>query len=318
MAVEQSTRRRGAAPAENGPGPDPLAGRLGLSVPNEWWASAPLLKSYEAAGFAWVQLHAPPPSVLGVARLTTTHALAAAAALTTTSLRAVVHAPSSHRAGTREGDRAFEGVHSYAAEVGAAHVVYHALALPEGRASEPALVAEARSLERHARVAERLEVGIAIENLAPLFPGPESLSANPILLRGLVRRLGSPAITICLDLGHAHIAADLRNTSVELLCEPVLDQVGVFHVHDNLGARRRASGEKLVVDNLNKENFRIALEIGDDHDRREWAMTMIRVARAIERVGDNTVDIGEQVAFVVTGLFREFQDASHPEEPVPS
>jgi phosphate transport system protein len=73
-----------------------------------------------------------------------------------------------------------------------------------------------------------------------------------------------------------------------------------------------------VVDNLNKEIFRIALEIGDDHDRREWAMTMILVARAIERIGDNTVDIGEQVAFVVTGLFREFQDASHPGEPLPA
>ena len=72
-----------------------------------------------------------------------------------------------------------------------------------------------------------------------------------------------------------------------------------------------------VVDNLNKEIFRIALEIGDDHDRREWAMTMILVARAIERIGDNTVDIGEQVAFVVTGLFREFEDASHPGVPVP-
>ncbi|MDX6583939.1 MAG: phosphate transport system protein [Solirubrobacterales bacterium] len=73
-----------------------------------------------------------------------------------------------------------------------------------------------------------------------------------------------------------------------------------------------------VVDNLNKEIFRIALEIGDDHDRREWAMTMILGARAIERIGDNTVDIGEQVAFIVTGLFREFQDASHPGEPVPN
>ena len=72
-----------------------------------------------------------------------------------------------------------------------------------------------------------------------------------------------------------------------------------------------------LVDNLNKECFRIALEIGDDHDRREWAMTMILAARAVERIGDNTVDIGEQVAFVVTGLFREFQDASHPGEPVP-
>ena len=69
-----------------------------------------------------------------------------------------------------------------------------------------------------------------------------------------------------------------------------------------------------VVDNLNRECFRIALEIGDDVDRREWAMTMMLAARALERVGDNAVDIGEQVAFIVTGLFREFEDASHPGE----
>lgn len=67
-----------------------------------------------------------------------------------------------------------------------------------------------------------------------------------------------------------------------------------------------------VVDNLNRECFRLALEIGDDADKREWAMTMLLGARAIERIGDNAVDIGEQVAFVVTGLFREFEDASHP------
>jgi phosphate transport system protein len=67
-----------------------------------------------------------------------------------------------------------------------------------------------------------------------------------------------------------------------------------------------------VVDNLNRDCFRLALELGDDADKREWAMTMLLAARAIERIGDNAVDIGEQVAFVVTGLFREFEDASHP------
>jgi phosphate transport system protein len=65
------------------------------------------------------------------------------------------------------------------------------------------------------------------------------------------------------------------------------------------------------VNQLNKECFRRAVEIGTDEDRREWAMTMMLVARALERIGDNAVDIGEQVAFVVTGLFREFSDASH-------
>jgi phosphate transport system protein len=71
-----------------------------------------------------------------------------------------------------------------------------------------------------------------------------------------------------------------------------------------------------VIDDLNRECFQLALEIGDDHDRREWGMTMLLVARALERIGDNAVDVGEQVAFVVTGLFREFEDASHPGEPV--
>jgi len=70
-----------------------------------------------------------------------------------------------------------------------------------------------------------------------------------------------------------------------------------------------------LIDNLNKECFQIAVQVGEDHDTREWAMTMMLVARALERIGDNAVDIGEQVAFVVTGLFREFEDASHPGQP---
>src|SRR4051812_14661757 len=80
--------------------------------------------------------------------------------------------------------------------------------------------------------------------------------------------------------------------------------------------RNVALAEDLVrqddeIDWLNKAIFRRALDIGDDLDRREWAMHMILVARCLERIGDNAVDIGEQTAFVVTGLFREFADASH-------
>ncbi len=67
-----------------------------------------------------------------------------------------------------------------------------------------------------------------------------------------------------------------------------------------------------VIDLLNREVFHHALELGDEPDRREWAMHMMLVGRCIERIGDNAVDIGEQTAFVVTGLFREFEDASHP------
>jgi phosphate transport system protein len=66
------------------------------------------------------------------------------------------------------------------------------------------------------------------------------------------------------------------------------------------------------INQLNVNIFNRALAIGDDIETREWAMHMILVARCLERIGDNAVDIGEQTAFVVTGLFREFADASHP------
>ena len=52
---------------------------------------------------------------------------------------------------------------------------------------------------------------------------------------------------------------------------------------------------------LNRDIFRRAVEVGTDPDTREWAMTMMLVARALERIGDNAVDVGEQLAFVVTG-----------------
>lgn len=67
-----------------------------------------------------------------------------------------------------------------------------------------------------------------------------------------------------------------------------------------------------LIDTLNREVFHRAIKIGDDLDVREWATTMLLVARAIERIGDNAVDVGEQTEFIVTGLFREFEDASHP------
>jgi phosphate transport system protein len=64
------------------------------------------------------------------------------------------------------------------------------------------------------------------------------------------------------------------------------------------------------INRLNREIFKRAVEVGDNLELREWAMFMILVARCLERIGDNTVDIAEQVVFVVTGLFSEFADAS--------
>jgi phosphate transport system protein len=67
------------------------------------------------------------------------------------------------------------------------------------------------------------------------------------------------------------------------------------------------------VDRLNRNmHFEVA-KLADEPRALEWGMHMNLAARALERVGDNAVDLGEQVAFLVSGEFREFTDASHPE-----
>jgi phosphate transport system protein len=72
------------------------------------------------------------------------------------------------------------------------------------------------------------------------------------------------------------------------------------------------------INRLNREIFRMALESGGDYDVREWAMHMTLVARAFERIGDNAVDIGEQVVFVRTGLFHEPADGAPAGTPAKS
>ena len=79
--------------------------------------------------------------------------------------------------------------------------------------------------------------------------------------------------------------------------------------------RRLELAEDLVrqddaIDALNREVFHDALEVGADADGREWAAHTMLIARYLERIGDQTVDIGEQIAFVISGEFREFTDAS--------
>jgi phosphate transport system protein len=66
------------------------------------------------------------------------------------------------------------------------------------------------------------------------------------------------------------------------------------------------------VDRLNRNTHLEALKLADDPSQLDWGLHMNMAARALERVGDNAVDIAEQVGFLLTGEFREFTDASHP------
>ena len=66
-----------------------------------------------------------------------------------------------------------------------------------------------------------------------------------------------------------------------------------------------------LIDRANRRAVKQVIAIGGDEERREWGLRMIVVSRCLERIGDHAVDIGEQTAFLVTGEFREFTDASH-------
>ena len=62
------------------------------------------------------------------------------------------------------------------------------------------------------------------------------------------------------------------------------------------------------ADWLNRNMWREVAACAPDTDLLEWAVQMMLVSRALERVGDRAVDIGEQVAFLLTGEFREFPE----------
>jgi phosphate transport system protein len=67
------------------------------------------------------------------------------------------------------------------------------------------------------------------------------------------------------------------------------------------------------VDRLNRNMYREVAACAGYPDMLEWGIRMMVVSRQLERAGDHAVDIAEQVAFLLTGDFQEFSDASHPE-----
>lgn len=66
------------------------------------------------------------------------------------------------------------------------------------------------------------------------------------------------------------------------------------------------------VDRLNLGMYQEVAALADDPAQLDWGLRMLVLARNLERVGDNAVDVAEQVGFLLTGEFREFTDASHP------
>ena len=69
-----------------------------------------------------------------------------------------------------------------------------------------------------------------------------------------------------------------------------------------------------VINAENRDLARRIMGLGGDERMREAGLRAILISRCMERIGDNAVDIGERVAYLASGEFREFTDASHPGE----
>jgi phosphate transport system protein len=67
-----------------------------------------------------------------------------------------------------------------------------------------------------------------------------------------------------------------------------------------------------LIDRANRQAVDDVLSMGDSSDEREYGLRMLVISRCVERIGDHAVDIGERVAYLVTGELRELTDASHP------
>ena len=220
--------------------------RLGLNLHRDAWPTARVLATHEEAGVRWLQVHTPPAPMLADRARARRHARALRAALETSSLRLVLHAPDDLSAGTIEHDRAFAGLLDYAAEAGAELVAYHGLNFAEAEGPAAARLRERAQLEERSLIpllqrAHSLGLTVAIENLAPVYMSPPTQrrrSHDPLAVRDLVRRLDQPAAGMLLDLGHLHITADATRSDHAAVLAACAPDVALFHVHDNLGCRR--------------------------------------------------------------------------------
>jgi phosphate transport system protein len=68
-----------------------------------------------------------------------------------------------------------------------------------------------------------------------------------------------------------------------------------------------------LIDRANLNAVEDVLSLGDSADEREYGLRMLVISRCVERIGDHAVDIGEQIAYLITGDLRELTDASHPD-----
>ena len=108
------------------------------------------------------------------------------------------------------------------------------------------------------------------------------------------------------DRTAAHVSAMAHLAGYQLA-----HAVSAFRTRD-LAVAHRIDIEDDEIDKLNREVFGAALALEDASEQHELAPRRVLIARSVERIADNAVDIAEQAAFVVTAERSEFTDASLP------
>jgi phosphate transport system protein len=148
--------------------------------------------------------------------------------------------------------------------------------------------------------------------------GDLRLAAALLHIARLIERMGDQCVNVAklipLDGRHPRVHPVLLEelgVMGRLAADEVMQAKQAFLTRD-LGLARELVHRDRDVNEINRRVFQFAWECGDDPEAREWAMHMVLASRAIERIGDQCVDVGEQLGFVVTGRFEEFRDASHP------
>ena len=131
-----------------------------------------------------------------------------------------------------------------------------------------------------------------------------------------LERIGDQCVTIAKltklasELEPHHALVEGLTEMGERAVEMVRIALDSFSARDIVRARGLVELDELI-DRTNRRVSDQVLSMASTPGTQEWGMRMIVVSRCIERIGDNAVDIGEQTAFLVTGEFHEFTDASH-------
>jgi phosphate transport system protein len=154
--------------------------------------------------------------------------------------------------------------------------------------------------------------------LALQSPVAQDLRLVSAILHGCLHleRIGDQAVNVAkLHLMTRDVvgSAAMRSLIAEM-GERVVDMINLaMEAFANRDLERclKLVGMDDLVDRLNRASHLEALKLADDKDSLDWGLHMNLAARALERAGDNAVDIGEQIGYLVTGEFREFTDASH-------